>query len=90
MIAAAVANDAHAVGANVSPKPHHLLQYAQMASAYAAGNGLRFVFLSVVIAVIFANVLRSSAVTLNTVFGASCIYLLMGLAWATSHNPAAA
>jgi glycerol-3-phosphate acyltransferase PlsX len=23
------------VGANVSPKPHHLLQYAQMASAYA-------------------------------------------------------
>ncbi len=54
-----------------------------MASAYATGNGLRFVFLSVVIGVIFANVLRSDAVTLNTIFGASCIYMLMGLAWAS-------
>jgi hypothetical protein len=50
------------------------------------GHGLRFVFLLLVTMVVFSDVLRSKRVTMNTVFGACCIYLLMSLSWASVYS----
>lgn len=50
------------------------------------GDLLRFVFLGTVIWFILSDVLRSRRVTLNTVFGACCTYLLIGLMWAAVYS----
>jgi len=51
--------------------------------ARAGGDGLRFVFLLLVAGTIFSDVLKSRHVTMNTVLGACCVYLLMGLMWSS-------
>jgi hypothetical protein len=50
------------------------------------GHGLRFVFFLIVTLVVFSDVLGSKRVTMNTVFGACCVYLLMGLGWASVYS----
>jgi hypothetical protein len=45
------------------------------------GLGLRAVFYFAVIVSILNHVLRSHRVTMRTVFGACCVYLLVGVAW---------
>jgi hypothetical protein len=42
---------------------------------------LESVFLLLLIITILGDVLRHSKVTLNTVYGAACVYLVMGLFW---------
>jgi len=52
------------------------------AYVYAAGDIVKGGFMLVVTGVIFADVLRSKQVTMNTVFGSCCVYLLISLTWA--------
>lgn len=52
-------------------------------SAGLFDSGLRFVFLALVTGMIFADVLRSRRVTMNTVFGACAVYILMAFTWAS-------
>jgi hypothetical protein len=42
-------------------------------------------FMLVVTGVIFADVLRSKQVTMNTVFGSCCVYLLLSLTWSAAY-----
>jgi hypothetical protein len=44
--------------------------------------GLRFGFTFIVTISIFGDVIRSRRVTMDTVFGACCVYLLMAVSWA--------
>jgi len=47
------------------------------------GLGLLTVFLLYTAATVLLTVFRSATVTLDTLSGAFCVYLLMGLAWGT-------
>jgi hypothetical protein len=51
------------------------------AAIVAAGNALRLVFLCYVVGLVLYRVLMERAVTLDTVAGAACAYLLLGLVW---------
>ena len=48
-------------------------------AVYPAGAGLRALFMGYLIVVIFDDVIRSKNITFDTVFGASCVYVLLGL-----------
>jgi hypothetical protein len=52
---------------------------------YAAGDAVKGGFMLVVTGVIFADVLRSKQVTMNTVFGSCCVYLLLSLTWSAAY-----
>jgi multisubunit Na+/H+ antiporter MnhF subunit len=47
----------------------------------AAAHALRLVFLCYVVGLVFRRVLADRAVTLDTVAGAACAYMLLGLVW---------
>jgi hypothetical protein len=47
----------------------------------AVARVFRLVFLGYVIALVFRRVLRDREVTLDTVAGAACVYMLIGLVW---------
>jgi hypothetical protein len=59
-----------------------LAQYGGLENAGAIEDGLRFVFLAVVTYLILMDVARSKRVTMDTILGAACVYMLMGLTWA--------
>ena len=46
------------------------------------GDALRLVFFVLVAVTVLSHVMRSDRVTLDAVFGAACVYLLLGLIWA--------
>ena len=46
-----------------------------------AADAVRLVFLCYVVGVVFRRVLADRAVTLDTVAGAACVYMLLGFAW---------
>lgn len=52
----------------------------------ALGDLLRFLFLAYVTGAIFRDILRSTKVTLNTVIGACCVYMLIAMAWAAIYS----
>jgi hypothetical protein len=43
--------------------------------------GLEFIFLGLLAISIFLDVMRAERVTMDTVFGACCVYLMLGLTW---------
>ena len=47
---------------------------------------LRIAFLSIVLFSVFRNILRSRTVTMDTVFGACCVYLLMAVICAAAYD----
>src|SRR5262245_61262851 len=51
------------------------------AAIVAAAHALRLVFLCYVVGLVLYRVLMERAVTLDTVAGAACAYLLLGLVW---------
>ncbi|UCF67817.1 MAG: two pore domain potassium channel family protein [Acidobacteriota bacterium] len=55
-------------------------------TAGTAGNALQLVFLVMITGSIFAGIMRSQRVTMNTVFGAVCVYLLMVICWASAFS----
>jgi hypothetical protein len=54
-----------------------------MSALHAPGRMLRVVVLFVVMLAVLRDVMRSREVTMNTVFAAASVYLLMALAWAS-------
>ena len=53
----------------------------RLETARPIATGLEFMFMVVLAASIFSNVLRAKEVTMDTVFGASCVYLMLGMIW---------
>src|SRR5262245_1243074 len=51
------------------------------AATLTAAHGIRLVFLCYVIVLVLYRVLTDRAVTLDTVAGAACVYMLLGLVW---------
>ena len=51
------------------------------AAILAAAHALRLVFLCYVVILVLYRVLTDRAVTLDTVAGAACVYMLLGLVW---------
>jgi hypothetical protein len=49
--------------------------------AEPVNTGLSFLFLILLTVVIFSDVMRAEVVDLNTVFGACCVYLMLGMIW---------
>ena len=54
--------------------------------SHAGGDALRFLFLLLVTGTIFLDVLKNRQVAMNAVFGACCVYLLMGLTWSSFYS----
>lgn len=61
---------------------HLVAGISTVSSVTAAAGALRLLFLSYVIALVVRHVLRDRAVTLDTVSGAACAYMLIGVVWA--------
>lgn len=53
--------------------------------AYPLGTGLRALFLTYLIILILGDVVRSKKVTFETVLGASCVYVLLGLSFGSAY-----
>jgi hypothetical protein len=49
-------------------------------------SGLEFCFLTLVAASLLMDIARSRRVDMNVVFGACCVYLLLGLIWAAVYS----
>jgi len=54
-------------------------------AAHPVAAGLRFLFLGQLIFVTFADIMQSKHVSTNTVLGASCIFVMIGLAFGSAY-----
>jgi voltage-gated potassium channel len=59
----------------------HLVAGGTPGPLLSAAHALRLVFLCYVVGLVFRRVLADRAITLDTVAGAACAYMLLGLAW---------
>lgn len=59
---------------------------ADMSYAIPCGHGVRFAFLLLIAATVFREILSVRTVTMNAILGACCVYLLMGLGWASIYS----
>jgi hypothetical protein len=55
-------------------------------AAHPYATVFEFAFMAVLAVAIFINVLRSERVTMDTVLGACCVYLMLGMVWAGIYN----
>lgn len=60
---------------------HIMWSLSSRADLAAVSEAARFVFLCYVLALLVRRVVRDRVVTLDTVAGAACVYLLIGMVW---------
>ncbi len=64
----------------------HLVAAPFHDAAIAMGNTARILFLAYAAGAILKGILRSSVVSIDSIFGAVCAYLLIGVAWGTAYS----
>jgi len=55
-------------------------------SIYPLGAGARAVFFAALIYIIFSDILRRPQINMDAVFGACCVYVLLGISWSAVYS----
>lgn len=60
--------------------------FSPMPGSYLVQEAVEIIFLTILIMSILRDVLETMTVTLDTIYGASCVYLMMGLLWGSIYT----